>query len=116
MLDDPNHYPDSSIVLHNHVYPVTKEGAGELACVCIGVGSLMQKTLSASFKEEVTLYSADTYWGNHHPLPNPRSLTMKDLIDDIFEMTRQLKLKEHILLSHSCYGILAIEAAKRQVP
>lgn len=93
-------------------YPIEKQGTGQIPCLCIGIGSLMQRTLSDEFKKIVTVYSIDLYYVNNDKRPNPKDLTMKLLADHVLEIVRQLNLDKLILLAHSCFGILALEIAK----
>jgi pimeloyl-ACP methyl ester carboxylesterase len=105
-----------NITLDNKEYPITIQGSEEIACLCIGIGTLMQRTLSDKFKELVTLYSCDLYWIETHSLENPHNLTINKIIDDIFRVIELLRLKNLILLAHSVFGIIALEAAKRSHP
>src|SRR5262249_42451716 len=104
------------VTVRQKTFPVLKQGTGRRQCLAIGIGSLMQKTLSSRFFENFTVYSTDAYWLESHRLPNPQSLTMVDLIADVWTTARQLKLNDYFILSHSCFGLVAIEAAKRPDP
>ncbi len=104
------------ISLRGQAYPATIDGKGKIPCLSIGTGMLMQRTFSKRFKDIFTLYTTDTYWIKKGKIPNPKSLTMKDIVDDILETAKQLDLKDYILVGNSCFGIVAIEAAKRQDP
>lgn len=100
--------------IRGRVYPVTIQGTGKTPCICIGVGTLMQRTLSDQFFKTFQVISTDTYWIAKDRLSHPETLTMQDIVDDVLEVPRQLGLVEYILVGNSCFGIVAIEAAKRQ--
>jgi hypothetical protein len=57
-------------------YPVTIQGTGKIASLCVGGATLMQRTLSPNFKNLVTFYACDLYWPNNYKLENPSLLTM----------------------------------------
>jgi len=80
--------------LHGNQYPVLIQGNGNTPCLCIGIGTLMQKTLSVNFKRIFTVYSIDLYWIEKSRLANPTALTMTQIIDDIFNVIHQLDLKK----------------------
>lgn len=100
------------ITLNGQQYPVLKQGTGKIPCLCIGIGSLMQKTLSSDFKKIFTVYSTDLYWIRKYRLNNVAELTLEKIIADIFSMIKQLNLKNPVLCGHSNFGIVATEAAK----
>src|SRR5688572_2110555 len=108
-LKEGKFYKD--IYLDDKAYPVYLDGDGKNPCLCIGIGSLMQKTLSQRFKNIFSVYSTDLYWINKNRLLDPSQLTMEKIIDDIFSVIEQLDLKNPTLLAHSAYGIVALEAA-----
>jgi pimeloyl-ACP methyl ester carboxylesterase len=100
--------------LHGKKYPVTVDGTGPLPCVCLGIGTLLQRTLSKNFKKHFTTHSTDLYWVESARLVAPETLTIKQIVDDIYALLTALQLPKAILVAHSCFGILALEAAKRQ--
>lgn len=102
-----------NISLEQVDYPVYVDGIGKKDCLCIGIGSLMQKTVSGNFKNIFTVYSADLYWVNNKRLSNPEKITMEKIIEDIVSVIDQLGLNMPVLLAHSAYGIVGIEAAKK---
>jgi pimeloyl-ACP methyl ester carboxylesterase len=122
MLRKAKHFSDlvsatqKVVNIRNQAYPVTIDGTGKIPCLCIGVGMLMQRTFSKKFKEVFTVYTTDTYWISKGKMANPISLSMQDIVDDILEIAKQLDLKNYILAGNSCFGIVAIEVAKRQNP
>jgi len=105
-----------SVVINDITYPVTVQGDGPLACLCIGIGTLTQRSLSPAFKKMFTVYAIDLYWDEAKRLPVPHQLSMDNLVEDIFNAIRQLKLPQVVLIGHSCHGILALEVAKMQNP
>jgi proline iminopeptidase len=105
-----------NVLLKGKKYPVTVAGTGEVACVCIGIGTLMLKTLSERFKKQFTIYSTDLYWVENNRLEVPTTLTMEQIVDDIATLLLELKLEKVVLLAHSCFGICALEVAKRPIP
>jgi pimeloyl-ACP methyl ester carboxylesterase len=102
------------VQLRGRQYPVMVEGTGQIPCYGFGTGGLLQKTLSDKFKAQYQTYTSDTYWINSGKLEHPERLTMDDLVDDVLATVQQLGLKEYVLLGFSCFGIVAMEAAKRR--
>lgn len=100
------------VTIHGRKYPVEKQGTGKIPCLCIGVGSLMQRTLSDELKKIFTVYSIDLYFIQNFKHPEPKSLTMKMLVNHVLEVVNLLNLIKPIIFAHSCFGILAIEIAK----
>lgn len=104
--------------LHRHVtlrgatYPVSVTGSGQKDCLCIGIGSLMQRTLSQNFNKMFSVYSTDLYWTQQQRLADCTQLTMQQIIDDIRTVIKQLNLIKPIIVAHSAYGIVALEFAK----
>lgn len=74
----------------------------------------MERTLSVRFKKHFTLYSSDLYWVEENQHSHPDRLTMDEIVDDIFAFIAEQKLSKTLLIAHSCFGICALEAAKRQ--
>lgn len=103
----------STVVIRNRKYSVNIEGDGPRTCLCIGIGSLMQRTLSENFKSYFTVYSCDLYFAESTLPASFDSLTMTDLAQDLLEIIQQLNLKPTFLVGHSCFGILALETAKQ---
>lgn len=105
----------SYITIRNNRYPVTIEGKGEMPCLAFGTGTLLQKTLSDNFKDHFTVYSTDTYWAANNKIENSKKITIQDIVDDTLSSAQQLFGNQpYILLGFSCFGILAIEAAKKK--
>lgn len=102
----------STIKLNEAEYPLQIEGQGSVPCLCIGIGSLMMRTLSADFKKMFTLYSSDLYFSLAHKHTHPSSVSMATLVNDIIEVIKQLNLSQPIIIAHSCFGIVALEVAK----
>lgn len=101
-----------SAKVRNKHYPVLVAGKG-IPCLVIGAGTLMQRTLSPRFKTHFQVYSTDLYWDERYKLENPSSLAMPQIIDDIAELARSLKLNSFLLFGHSAFGIVALEFAKK---
>lgn len=101
-----------TILLHGNSYPVHIQGSGKIPCLCIGTGSLMQKTLSDKFKTLFTVYSTDTYWVKKHRIANPLELSISSIVEDTLETARQLGFEKYVLIGVSCFGIVALEVAK----
>lgn len=112
LIQSLNNIEQRFVILNNKKYPVLIQGNGKIPCLCIGIGSLMQKTLSAEFKKIFTIYSADLYWVNKYRLADVAQLSMQQIIADIFAMIGQLNLKDPVIFGHSNFGILATESAK----
>lgn len=102
----------ASVKVRNNHYPVSISGEG-VPCLVIGLGTLMQRTLSQEFKKHFKVYSSDLYWDNRFGLENPSSLDLDQILDDIFEMGKNLGLSSYVLFGHSAYGIVAMEYAKK---
>lgn len=105
--------PATHVQIRNQHYPVHIAGTGKIPLLSIGIGSHLQMTLPAELLNIFTVYSTDLYWISSQKIANPEQLTMADLVDDIFSVTSQLKLSDCIITGFSCFGILALEAAKR---
>lgn len=98
--------------IRNKTYPVSVAGSG-VPCLVIGIGTLMQRTLSRRFKGHFEVCSSDVYWDARYKLEDPSSLTMEQIIDDIRELAESLKISSFVLFAHSAYGIVALEFAKK---
>lgn len=109
----PTQYLKKNVTIQDRSYPVTILGSGRIPCVCIGVGTLLQRTLPDGFFEKFQLFSMDTYWIAANRLPEPERVTLQSIVDDILEAVQQLGLKKYFLMGHSCFGMVAIEVAKR---
>mgnify|MGYP000001593318 CR=1 FL=1 len=102
-----------TVTLNHREYPVRIEGKGPFACFSIGTGTLIPNMLSERFKETFTVYSSDLYWDQAYKLPHPETLTIEQIVLDLQSVAQQLGLKDYIVLGHSCFGIIALEMAKR---
>lgn len=100
------------VVIEGKEYPVAIQGSGKIACVCIGIGTLMQRTLSEQFKRLFTVYSFDLYFGTSDTDAKLENLTMKMIVSHCIAAIQQLNLVKPIILAHSCFGIVAMEIAK----
>lgn len=100
-----------SVTIADISYPVDIQGSGTTPCVCIGLGSLMQRTLSENFKQMFTAYSTDLYFVNDK-LSDISNLTLQQIAEDFLTVFEQLNLVQPVILAHSCFGILALEMAK----
>lgn len=101
-----------TIALKGKKYPVTVAGSG-IPCLAIGIGILVQRTLSSRFKNNFKVYSAELYWDGRYELDNPQELTLETIVDDIIELGRALRLSNYVLIGHSAYGLIALECAKK---
>lgn len=103
-----------SVEIRGRSYPITKDGTGDIPVFSLGIGSHLQMTLSEEVKKCVTLYAADLYWLAQDRVQAPESLTIDTpLVADLKEALSQLGLKKPLLAGFSCFGILALELAKR---
>lgn len=100
------------ISIRGRKYPISISGEGT-PCLVIGTGTLIQRTLSKKLKKKIKLYSSDLYWDNKFSLGVPCNLTMEIILEDIRELAETLSLKKFILLGHSCFGLVALEFAKK---
>lgn len=105
--------PSIPVKVRGEEYFIHVDGNGDMPVFSIGIGSHMQMTLSKKLKEFITVYSSDLYWVHNKKLQHPESLTIDDLVNDFIDVLEQLKLKNCILIGFSCYGILALEIAKK---
>lgn len=104
----------TSVSIHGMAMPVLIDGHGSMPCLCVGIGSLMQKTLSANFKKHFTVYSTDLYWVNQTHEVDVSSIDIERICRDIISVAEQLNLKRYYLLGHSVFGGIVTEAAKYQ--
>jgi len=100
------------VSLNGQSYPVEVEGKGPIPCLCIGIGSLMLRSLSVQFKELFTVYSVDLYFDAANKHNEPSRLTMNTLALDVIKVIEGLGLSKPVIIAHSCFGILALEVAK----
>ena len=100
------------VSLNGHSYAVEVAGQGTIPCLCIGIGSLMLRSLSMPFKELFTVYSVDLYFEAANKHREPSSLTMNTLALDVVKVIQVLGLNKPVIIAHSCFGILALEVAK----
>ena len=101
------------VTLHQRDYPIRIEGNGPFACLSIGTGTLIPNMLSDRFKETFTVYSSDLYWDQDYKIAHPERLSLEQMALDLISVAQQLGLKKYVVLGHSCFGILALEVAKR---
>jgi len=99
------------IQVSGKTHPVTVCGNG-LPLLAIGIGTLMQRTLSDRFKRSFKVYSTDLYWVREGALPDESSITMANVVDDVVAVARQLGLRQFFIIGHSAFGIVALEVAK----
>jgi pimeloyl-ACP methyl ester carboxylesterase len=107
------HLPSIPVKIREQEYSVLFDGKGKLPVFSIGIGSHMQMTLSGKIKELISLYSTDLYWIESKKLKNPETLSMDELVADFIAVLDQLKLRDCLVIGFSCYGILALELAKK---
>jgi pimeloyl-ACP methyl ester carboxylesterase len=103
------------VVLGSASYPVTRFGTGDKACLVVGLGTLMENTLSQKFKSDFTLYVSDLYWHESHKLTaaEVKACSMEKFSRDLHSVAQQLGLSNYFLLAHSAFGILALDVAKQ---
>lgn len=122
MLNRLHHHATSqpvqqqTILIDGKDYPATIQGTGPIALVSVGGATLVQRTFSPHCKTLFTHYATDLYWTKAYCLPDPSTLTLERMAEDILKVVQALGLSEYILLGHSCFGLLALEAAKMQPP
>ena len=103
----------TTITINKIQYPVGIQGNGKTACLCIGLGGLLQRSLSNEFKKLFTVYATDLYFVKEHQHADVAAFTMQRLVADVLETIQQLKLEKPIIIAHSCFGIVALEVAKK---
>lgn len=108
--------PTKKVTLKNRSYPVHIDGTGDIPILSIGIGSHLQMTLPVSLMKILKFYSTDLYWIASQRVEQPDQLTMIEIVDDIIEVISQLSLSQCIISGFSCFGILALEVAKRLDP
>lgn len=104
------------VIIDDITYPVLVDGAGDINFLSVAGATLLQRTFSSNFKKLGKFYSTDLYWTEDYELKDISDITMNKIVDDIFKVAEQLKLEKYILIGHSAYGIVALEAAKRGKP
>lgn len=102
------------VIIDGTKYPVIIEGSGEIPCVCIGLGTLMQRSLSMQFKHLFTVYSFDLYFSENKINSDLTYFTMEKIVHDYLKAIQQLHLVKPVVLAHSCFGIVSIELAKNK--
>lgn len=107
---------DHIVTLDDKDYTVIEYGSGSTPVLTLGIGSLLQKSLSPTFHSKFNLISTDLYWANHAHTLDINQLTIEQICLDIMEVAKQVGLERYILMGHSVFGGLAIEAAKYQDP
>jgi pimeloyl-ACP methyl ester carboxylesterase len=103
---------EESVKVRGVSYPVRVSGEG-IPCLAIGIGTLMQRTLSRRFKSHFQVYSSDLYWDERFALKDRSSLTMDQIIEDIFQLGEELGLAHYMVFGHSAFGIVVLEFAKK---
>lgn len=105
-----------TITVRNRSYPVQVNGSGKIPFLSIGIGSHLQMTLPTPLTNRLKIYSTDLYWIASQRKEQSEKLTIEHIVDDIIEVISQLRLSECLIAGFSCFGILALEAAKRKDP
>lgn len=100
------------VTICGKIYQVQKTGSG-IPCLSIGIGTLVQRSLSSFFNQHFAVYASDLYWTTNNSLQDNSQITIETIIDDIKELADALKLKNYIVIGHSAYGIVALEFAKK---
>lgn len=113
LLRHIKHLPTKTVAIKGKNYPVHIHGTGNIPLLSIGIGSHLQMTLPESLMTTLKVYSTDLYWIHSQKHEHPEQFTMTDIVDDIIEVISQLSLTECVIAGFSCYGILALEVAKR---
>ena len=101
-----------NVDINGKSYPVIKAGTG-VPCLFICLGTPSLRTVSKEFAQTFEIYSSDVYWIENQRLPNPETVTIDTIIDDIKALGDALGLKKYIIFAHSAYGIIALEFAKK---
>lgn len=104
----------SKVNLYNSQSTIHIDGTGDIPCLTIGLGSLLQKTLSEDLKNRLKVYSTDLYWLKQSSPIDFQAINIETICRDIIEVANQLDLSNYYLLGHSVFGGLAIETAKYQ--
>ncbi|MGD9593116.1 MAG: alpha/beta fold hydrolase [Candidatus Berkiella sp.] len=102
------------VSLHDNPSTVLVDGMGDIPCLTVGIGSLLQKTLSQKLKDKLKIFSTDLYWVNQLIDLDPKMITIDTICRDIIDIAKQLELKDYYLIGHSVFGGLAIQTAKYQ--
>lgn len=103
-----------NVTLHGNQPTVLVDGKGDIPCLVMGIGSLLQKTLSEKIKEKLKIYSSDLYWVNQPINVDVKKITIDTICRDVIDIAKQLELTDYYLMGHSVFGGLAIEVAKYQ--
>ena len=73
----------NEVRLHGNRYQVLVDGDGSVPCLCVGMGSLCQRTMSDRFRELFTLYTSDFYWVKEQQSIDIKQLTIETICRDI---------------------------------
>lgn len=101
-----------SISIRDQTYFVKKTGHGT-PCLLIGLGTLIQRSLSSVFQQHFEVFASDTYWVAEGALDDISQVTMNTILNDIKAIGEALNLQKYVILAHSAYGIVALEFAKQ---
>lgn len=104
----------SNVTLYGNQSTVLVDGKGNIPCLIMGIGSLLQKTLSEKIKNKLKIYSTDIYWVNQLINVDLKKLNIDTICRDVIDIAKQLNLTDYYLMGHSIFGGLAIETAKYQ--
>jgi len=106
----------SNVTLYGNQSTVLLDGKGDIPCLIMGIGSLLQKTLSEKIKDKLKIYSTDIYWVNKLIDVDSKKINIDTICRDVIDIAKQLNLTDYYLMGHSVFGGLAIEVAKYQPP
>lgn len=104
--------PQCEIQVQGNDYPVLVDGQG-IPCLVLGIGSLLQKSLSSFLKQQLKIYSCDAYWTTAKT-PLLKDLSIDSICSDIIHIADQIGLTQYYLIGHSVFGGLVIEVAKHR--
>lgn len=104
----------SEVLVDSVQYPVYKNGQGPISALGLGIGTILSRTFSDEFYQQFSYYSTDLYWVKSHPLDDADALSLDRIVDDYAVVLNRLNLPQPLLIAHSCYGLVALELAKRK--
>lgn len=101
-----------NVTIAGKSYKIDIAGEG-LPILSIGLGMPSLLTLSDKFKKLFRVYSTDLYWVKESALDDAQTVTIDQILKDIAEIAKNLKLSKFFIFGHSAYGIIALEFAKK---
>ena len=104
--------PYRQVTVGERQYPLATSGIGKIPLVAVGIGSHIQMTFSPQLRRRFTIHSSDLYWISSHRIQAPH-LTLEQIVADACTTVEMSGAEKPIVAGFSCFGLLALEVAKR---